>query len=121
MTLCCETLLQLFQVAEVKEQLHQQLVQVEAQLSAQKKVILRKKELRNRMSMNGSGKRDSFGRVELYDGGTTGWTSKRADGSDRRCHRFGHSSLEGATPTDTWMVREASDGEQDWNVDERAD
>ena len=34
---------------------------------------------------------------------------------------FGHSSLEGATPTDTWMVREASDGEQDWNVDERAD
>ena len=119
--MCCETLLQLFQVAEVKEQLHQQLVQVEAQLSAQKKVILRKKELRNIMSMNGSGKRDSFGRVELYDGGTTGRTSKRADGSDRRCHRFGHSSLEGAMPTDTWMVREASDGEQDWNVDERAD
>ena len=37
------------QVAEVKEQLHQQLGQVEAQLVAQKKVILDKKELKNEM------------------------------------------------------------------------
>ena len=43
--MCLELCLNSVQVAEVKEQLHQQLGQVEAQLVAQKKVFLDKKRI----------------------------------------------------------------------------